>query len=85
MVIPPTSEKNARFGTQGEFRQEAALAQRDQALLDQVNELNRQNAERRRLKEEQDKQNAQQPGDTPPSTGGGSGGSSGETTNSTSQ
>lgn len=82
IVIPPSSPKRSRFGTDAELLQEEARARRDQDTIDQVNEINRENAERQRLQREQGKQDAGNqdgqgtPQDTAPQAGG-SGGSGG--------
>jgi hypothetical protein len=62
MVIPPTSQKNARFGTDADWQREEERRARDQATLDLANEINRENAERRRMQEEQEGKTA---GDVP--------------------
>lgn len=73
MVFPPASQKNARFGTNADWWREEERRARDQATLDTVNEINRENAQRRRLQEEQEGKTA---GDvpnqgTPPQSGDG--------------
>jgi hypothetical protein len=60
-IFPPSSQKNERFGTEGEFRQEESQQMRDQQMKDQVSQIERENEERRRLNEGSNQSSEQTP------------------------